>query len=118
MDRQPPHSATDRVLRAVTILTFIPTFTFLLTYTIITEKVAEPLGIIPAGLSGLYGIVCLLRKRNQTRWRLLWICCDGFLAVATIAFLMASWIDMPYGRGGKRLTMVATYGTFGLMINL
>lgn len=117
MDRQPPVSASDRVLRAVTIINFVPTFCFLLPYAIIANKVVEPLGIIPAGLSAIYSTVCLLRK-NQTRWRLLWICCDAFLAVATFSFLMASWIDMPYGWADKRLTMVGTYGTFGLMVNL
>lgn len=118
MDRQPPPSATDRVLRVVTILNFIPTFCFLLPYAIFGGKVVEPLGIIPAGLSGIYGIACLLRKKNQIRWRLLRICCDGFLALATFSSLMASWLVMPYGFGGKRLTMVATYGTIGLMVNL
>jgi len=117
MDRQPPVAALDRVLRIVTIVNFIPTFCFLLPYAILSDKVVEPLGIIPAGLSGLYGIASLLRK-NQTRWRLLWISCDAFLAIATFSFLMASWIDMPYGWADKRLTMVGTYGTFGLMVNL
>lgn len=123
---QPTTSPLDRTLRAITILTFLPTFCFMLPYAILANRVVEPLGMIPAAFSGVYGLLRLLRDRankaTQNRWRLVHIFADAFLAVMTLAFLMAIWIDLPYSgrwRGGQnRLTMVGTYGTFGLMANL
>jgi len=94
-------------------------------YGVIAKKVVEPVTVLPASLSALYGLICFIifvRRRGGDKprlgWRVVQALIDAFLALFTIGMLVACWVDMPYGWAGKRLVMVATYGTIGLMVNL
>jgi len=113
-----PHVTNwNLALRLVTVLGWIPAFALLLPYKISGGSPIVPtLGIVPITFSALVGLVHLAGK---AKYRYANIFLDLFCAAFLIGILIPGWILMADGwEASAGLTMLGTYGTIPLMVNL
>ena len=111
----------DRLLRWITIWSFVPAIAFLIPHGALTNMPCPAIGLIPQGLSACFGVFHIYRRLNT---RGIDIAVDLFLAIFLIGTLIPGWVliseNHSYFLGIDTVssTMVGTYGTVPLMLNL
>ena len=116
----PPPSPVDRFLRAAMVIDFFVSFALLFPHGIWGSQAMPAIGIIPYFFSSVVGIVALC-NRLRSRFVCVWL--DNLLAIFSIAILVPSWVNMAEGSSCRwsslpEPTMLASYGTAPLMLNL
>lgn len=116
---------TDRNLRLLTIVGWIPAVAFLLPHGIITEMMCPVLGIIPMTFSALAGLAHLAGKAKSRAGN---IVLDLFCACFLISILIPGWLfiasqeDLNYYYARwynvAGMAMLGTYGMVPMIINL
>jgi len=115
---QRDQDATDRPLRLLTILAWIPAFALALPHGIETHLLCPAIGVLPMTFSVCIGIIHLAGKSKS---RGINLAMDLFCALFLIAVLIPSWIFL--ADHIRRLTsvgktMMGTYATVPMMLNL
>jgi len=112
----------DRTLRLVTVLGWPFAFALLLPYGITAAQVCLPLGLLPMSFSACAGLVHLSGKAKSAVGNAI---TDLFCALFLVAILIPSWVFLQQGKIGNwwgsvdpGLTMLGTYGSVPLMLNL
>jgi len=110
-------SAADRGLRLLTILAWIPAFALSLPHGLASGYPCPAVGILPMSFSACVGIFNLTKKAKLHGVN---IAMDLFCALFLIGVLIASWIMLSWTDFSRhaRTTMLGTYGTVPMMMNL
>lgn len=108
-------SASDRTLRTITSLNFIPAFALLIPYGVSVHHAIPTIGLIPMFLSSVFGLLCLI---VNFRWHWLRLCVDASLAMYLFGMLLPYWITAGTSYVPRSSIMLGTYGTVPLMVNL
>lgn len=118
----------DHKVRLLGLILCVPAIAFLIPYGVNTKQLAPTLGLIPMALSAL---IAVMHITGKARYQPINILLDIFTACLLIGILIPGWVFLaegrtphwfaygrfvPYGRVGN--TMLGTYGTMPLMINL
>ena len=113
-------SEGDRVLRVITIITWIPAFALLVPYGRWGSIPVPPLLIVPMTISALWGL-CHINNRASTRAGNIMI--DIFMLVLFIALgvpaivFIRSYSGRRYSKEAE-LIMVGTFGASTMLMNL
>ena len=117
-DRE-PISPTDRVLRTINILVFIPALGLLIPHGVISRHAAPAIGLVPGSISALLAIVYLANKGPKQAWIRLYL--DVFVSTFLIGTLIPGWIFLAQGSrwwSRANTTMLGSYGSACLMVDL
>ncbi|KAI5363031.1 hypothetical protein Slin14017_G067120 [Septoria linicola] len=107
-------SDSDRILRIITIILFLPSLPFLLVHGIRTAHIFPVLGLVPLFLSSCMGALHLSGKARLRGFNIL---LDLFIAVFMMAMLIPGWIYLAHNGwySDSGIVMCGTYGTTGVM---
>lgn len=110
-------SESDRTLRIISIITFIPAIAILIPHGVLSDHPCPAIGLIPMSLSAAYGIV-LINKTIKSQSIDTFI--DAFLAVFLIGILVPTLIDLSPRRWyyGGDARILGAFGTMPLLINM
>ncbi|KAK3654554.1 hypothetical protein LTR56_003200 [Elasticomyces elasticus] len=109
----------DHNVRLLTLVLWIPAFSFLLPYGIIAHKICPSLGIAPMTISAL---IAVMHIYGMAKSRIVNFIFDIFVALFLLGTLIPGWITLADGNSWVNYTntgdtMVGTYGTVPLMVN-
>ncbi|TKA83636.1 hypothetical protein B0A55_00472 [Friedmanniomyces simplex] len=109
------HRSPDHTVRLLTLLLWIPAFSFLLPYGVISHNICPTLAIAPMTFSAVTAIIHLAGKAKSRTTN---IVTDLFIALFLLGTLIPGWVMMAAGNGrhywrsnATGTTMVGTYGT-------
>lgn len=106
---------TDRVLRAITIVSFVPALIMLIIHGVIFRSVLPAIGLVPMFVSSSFGMLYLMRN-VKSGWIPFGV--DMFLTTFLFAILLPSWISLARRWGSNSDIMLGTYSTVPIMLSL
>lgn len=110
---EPVNDPGDRVLRIITVLTFMPGLALLIPHGVMSRRVVPALGLVPLFLSAIFG---LIHAFKTVRSRSVDEKIDAFLAAFLFSILIPGIITIPHSWYGAR--MIGAYGTMPMIVNL
>ena len=110
---EPINPPGDRVLRIITVITFLPGLALLIPHGVESHRVLPALGLVPLFLSSLFG---LIHAFKTVRSRSMDEKIDAFLATFLFSLLVPGIIAIPHSWYGTRI--IGAYGTTTMIINL
>ena len=112
MDHYSQRTTTDRTLRLITILGWFLAFALCVPHGVVAGQLFPALAVLPMTFSACTGIFHLAAR---ARSRELGIAMDLFCACFIIGMLIPWWLNLTRD---VRLTVLATYGTVPMIVNL
>lgn len=111
---KPSINASERTLRAITVLAFVPAVALLIPHGILTKDFCPAIGLVPAFLSFCFSIVRITNKAKSRRAN---ISIDAFIAAFLVGTLIPGWVLIARDWDTSK-ALVGAYGTMPLMMDL